>query len=246
MAPSGPSRLLAVGLLAAAVLLISFAYSADEATAQGGANNTTDWTFSIHGVPGKEQWSPAALTIPAGSKVEMVYNSSKAGLLHDLQVCTMAVAPASCKTGATGFLAGTKTGINPDSPPERTGTFVLPTDGAHYICSIHPTTMVGTLSVGEFTAGGGAEEPAITHAGVHYLAYWVGVISFAVLFVVYGASYFLFKHGETPETTDQKDRPGFEDKRVIAGLPEYVWIIIGLTVVALGVTIFFNIMLSGL
>ncbi len=53
----------------------------------------------------------------------------------------------------------------------------------------------------------GVAEIPITKVGVHYLAYWVGVIAFAVLFVVYGGSFFLFKHGETTATTDHRDRP---------------------------------------
>lgn len=55
---------------------------------------------------------------------------------------------------------------------------------------------------------GGEEHLDIESLGVNYLAYWVGVISFALLMIVYGAYYFVFKHGESFINTDQKDRPG--------------------------------------
>jgi hypothetical protein len=36
----------------------------------------------------------------------------------------------------------------------------------------------------------------------------VGLIAFMILFVVYGATFFLFKYNETPETTDHWERAG--------------------------------------
>lgn len=56
--------------------------------------------------------------------------------------------------------------------------------------------------------GAGAKEVALHKLGIHSLAYWIGVVSFAVLFIIYGATFFLFKYGESSATTDHHDRPG--------------------------------------
>lgn len=53
---------------------------------------------------------------------------------------------------------------------------------------------------------GDGEHMDIEALGVDYLAYWVGVIAFALLFVVYGAYFYLFKYGESATTSDHKDR----------------------------------------
>lgn len=247
MAPAGP-RLLASALLAVAGALVFFAFASDDAAAQGssGNNSTADFVFTIKPVGGKAEWAVTKLTIPEGSQVQLVYNSSKSVLPHDIQVCKAGTGGAACATATppTLLAATTAKGIASDSPAAATGPFAMPKEGAVWVCSVHPE-MLGTMTAGAFTGTGAVAEESINHAGVHYLAYWIGVISFALLFVVYGATFFLFKHGETPETTDQKDRPGFEDKRTIAGVSEYVWVVVGLTVVALGVVIFFRIMLSG-
>jgi hypothetical protein len=75
-----------------------------------------------------------------------------------------------------------------------------------YFCSVHPKTMVGKLSIA--SALGATEEKAVPELGVHFLSYWVGLIAFMLLFVVYGATFFLFKYNETPATTDQWERAG--------------------------------------
>ncbi|HEV8361757.1 MAG TPA: choice-of-anchor V domain-containing protein [Candidatus Thermoplasmatota archaeon] len=63
-------------------------------------------------------------------------------------------------------------------------------------------------------AGAAAEEgggiAAIRALGVNFYAYWVGVISFVVLFVVIAATFFLLRYGESRHWTDQKDRPARE------------------------------------
>jgi heme/copper-type cytochrome/quinol oxidase subunit 2 len=53
---------------------------------------------------------------------------------------------------------------------------------------------------------GAGGETAVPKLGVHFLAYWVGVIAFAVLFIIYGLAFFLFKYNESSHTTDHKDR----------------------------------------
>lgn len=97
-----------------------------------------------------------------------------------------------------------------------TATFTVPEDfdgEIGYYCTLHQPTMTGfMMTPADFRASGGEPE-AIHHLGVHFLAYWVGLIAFAVLFVVYGITFFLFKYNETSATTDQWDRTG-------AGAPE--------------------------
>lgn len=81
-----------------------------------------------------------------------------------------------------------------------------------FFCSVHETTMFGFLGTpAALTAGQHVEE--IPHLGVHFLAYWVGLIAFAVIFIVYGITFFLFKYGETNATTDHWDRTGAEPGR---------------------------------
>ncbi|MHB8604765.1 MAG: cupredoxin domain-containing protein, partial [Thermoplasmatota archaeon] len=75
-----------------------------------------------------------------------------------------------------------------------------------YICEVHPTTMIGQIVPPGFT-GGGAGPLSIPDLGVKFLSYWVGVIAFAAMFVMYGATFFLFKYNESNATTDHKDRP---------------------------------------
>lgn len=71
--------------------------------------------------------------------------------------------------------------------------------------------VVSTVAKGqapENVIGGAAEHVSFHKLGINRLAYWVGVISFAVLFIIYGATFFLFKYGESNATTDHHDRPG--------------------------------------
>lgn len=100
----------------------------------------------------------------------------------------------------------------------ETITFTVPsnaTESFSYWCDPHRQLgMQGTVytnqtayqSAIEGIAGPGEEHMNIEALGVDYLAYWVGVIAFALLFVVYGVYFYLFKHGESATTTDHKDR----------------------------------------
>lgn len=80
-------------------------------------------------------------------------------------------------------------------------TFTMGDDPVTFICDAHPTM---TAVVRTTAPAGGAVD--VPHLGVNFLAYWVGLIAFALLFIVYGLTFFLFKHNETPATTDQWDR----------------------------------------
>lgn len=95
----------------------------------------------------------------------------------------------------------------------------VPEAGLTFICSVHANEMVAHLKT-EANLGGAAHE-SVPALGVHFLAYWVGIIAFAILFVVYGMTFFLFKYNETSATTDHWDRaenPG-ESKRLAAVAP---------------------------
>ncbi|MDX1610935.1 MAG: plastocyanin/azurin family copper-binding protein [Candidatus Thermoplasmatota archaeon] len=72
-----------------------------------------------------------------------------------------------------------------------------------YICSIpghRAGGMEGVLHVG--ATGGGEEE--VTDFGVDYLAYWVGIVSFIIVFVVLFGTFFLFRYGESKNVADHR------------------------------------------
>ena len=120
-------------------------------------------------------------------------------------------------------------------------SFMVPADqraGIEFVCDVHATEMYGTLlppaAFAQLSAGGHEEVPEM---GVHFLAYWVGLIAFAVLFLVYGITFFLFKYNETNATTDHWDRSGAEPrKRVGGGVANLLAVVIA--VAAIGVIIY--------
>ncbi len=72
-----------------------------------------------------------------------------------------------------------------------------------YICSVpghRSGGMEGTLSVGAAAAG----EEEITELGVDYLAYWVGIASFVIIFIVLFGTFFYFRYGESKEVQDHR------------------------------------------
>lgn len=85
-----------------------------------------------------------------------------------------------------------------------------------YWCDPHVSAgMEGTFSTMPAPpAAPGAEPPvgreAVTSLGVNFYAYWIGVFSFLVLFVVLGATFFLLRYAESPRLTDHRDRPARE------------------------------------
>lgn len=156
-------------------------------------------------------WDTLAFVVKPGDQVTLIADLSDAELPHNLHIgpeigkdpdfeVTYTPAPASPPpVGKTIDVAGR----------EVRASFTAPDDfeSTNFWCTLHPT-MKGILAAEAV----GAPE-AIHHLGVNFLAYWVGLIAFAVLFLVYGITFFLFKYGETSATTDQWDRSG-------AGAPE--------------------------
>lgn len=99
----------------------------------------------------------------------------------------------------------------------HTVAVTMPESGhLEFICDVHPQTMIGQIVTPAEAAAAGGAHASVPALGVHFLAYWVGVIAFAILFIVYGATFFLFKYNETPATTDHWDRSeaGAENKRL--------------------------------
>lgn len=89
-----------------------------------------------------------------------------------------------------------------------------------YICSVpghRGAGMEGTLAIG--AAGGGEGERSIEDFGVHYLAYWVGIVSFVILFIVLFATFFFLRYGESKHVTDHRTG-GPETITVAAGSAE--------------------------
>lgn len=71
-----------------------------------------------------------------------------------------------------------------------------------YICSV-PGHRSGGME-GSLTVGAAAAEEDITELGVHYLAHWVGIVSFVIIFVVLFGAFFYFRYGETKEAVDHR------------------------------------------
>lgn len=69
-------------------------------------------------------------------------------------------------------------------------TFTASPDMAEYICTVHPTTMVGKIQVSGGGGGGGSSEPAVPRP-----AKTLGVITSAALTITLGITYFFIKYG---------------------------------------------------
>ena len=59
---------------------------------------------------------------------------------------------------------------------------------------------------GEGVAIGAVEPLHIETLGVNWLAYWVGIVSFAFMIVILILYYFVFRYSETSKATDHRDR----------------------------------------
>ena len=152
-------------------------------------------------------WDVSRFAANPGDTVVLVANLVERDGFHNLH--------ASLEEPMTVDSPGPKTAQGPNLFHKIALT--MPEEGQiTFICDVHPTTMVGTVvTPAAFAAAGGAGL-SVPKLGVHFLAYWVGLIAFALLFIFYGATFFLFKYNETPATTDHWDRsdPGAENKRV--------------------------------
>lgn len=148
---------------------------------------------------GPFSFTPASAEVPSGARVALVYDSTGATGLHNAR-------PRPPE--------GQADHVDPpiDGNSGQTfSVFTMPASGeVSFACDVHPE-MKGAIAVGEKfnggkVAGGAAQGDAIVKEGVHFLAHWVGVIAFAVLFIIYGVTFFLFRNNESAFSTDHKDR----------------------------------------
>lgn len=166
-------------------------------------------------------WDLQAIPVTPGDTIVLVGNlTTDTSAPHNLEV----LAPVNKVVGGAGGQMG---GVL--EPIEF--TFPANAKSISFQCKIHAPTMNGKLVIASelASAGGEAEVP---HLGVNFLSYWVGVIAFMILFLVYGATFFLFKYNETPATTDHWDRPDMEGgRRFSAGAASMLALVIAAVLV---------------
>lgn len=224
----GPGRKVTL-LVGTALFLAMFAIPA---LAQEGTATLTEGNFERHiSVKSQEEgcpdnivpcWDISTFTVLPGDK--LVIHVDMTSGLHDLTF-------EPPITAATPKAASGIHDLRVDIPAE------VPAGGLTFICSVHPQQMIGHLKTEATLAAAGAHE-SVPALGVHFLAYWVGVIAFAILFVVYGATFFLFKYNETRATTDHFDRSeGAGGSKRLAAVAPIVAVTIA--VVAIAAIIYF-------
>lgn len=222
------TAILGVSLVFVMALLAAFGtpVSAQDAggEAAGGVQRTITIAAQDTGCPDGADpcWDLAVVPIRAGDQLTIQVDLTPSAQPHNFHV----LAPIDQKTD-------TETGVL------QTLEFAVPANqrtALEFVCDVHPTTMVGQLlppeALAALTAGGAHED--IPELGVHFLAYWVGVIAFAILFIVYGATFFLFKYNETSHTTDHWDRSGAEGegKKGLAGMANLLAVVIAVVAIA--------------
>lgn len=223
---------LSVSLVVALAFLtaIGAPVQAQEGEGEGGADgDVVPRTYTIRaqdtGCPeGNDPcWDIVALPVMPGDTVEVTVDLTPSAQPHNFHVFDPINDMTDTETGTV-----------------QTMTFEVPENAnsaIEYICDVHPTTMVGEFlppnAWAEFTAGG-AHDEAIPELGVNFLAYWVGVIAFALLFIVYGLTFFLFKYNETSATTDQWDRSGTDEGSTVRlkGMANLLAVVIAVAAVA--------------
>lgn len=175
-------------------------------------------------------WDVTRFAADPGDTVVLVADLVKRDGFHNLHATDVA-------GEVTKDTAGPKTAQGPNLFHKVAIT--MPAEGQiTFICDVHPDTMVGHVSTPAAFAASGGGHASVPAMGVHFLAYWVGVIAFAILFVVYGITFFLFKYNETSATTDHFDRSGDhapESKRLATVAP---LLAVGLAVVAIAAVVY--------
>lgn len=204
------SRVLLLGLLALVVALPSAAMAQDGQVPQ---DEPAQYTIEVRlgGGTGDETFDikPEEITVPPGANVTFhVVNLQATG--HDFALMSndkFEFSEEDLREAEGGQGQVVKTPLL-DAGEEYNLTVTFNEDASgtiDYICSVSGHDglgMEGTISVG--ATGGGGEEEGITGFGVHYLAYWVGMISFVIIFVVLFGTFFYFRYGETKHAVDHR------------------------------------------
>lgn len=171
-------------------------------------------------------WDIPLFGVKPGEHVKVDISFEGAAQPHDLTVKLASGNVAAPKPAAIG---GT-----------HTLEFEFPANAetVDFFCSVHPTTMTGRFAIPSAMAAAGGADHGVPGLGVNFLAYWVGLIAFALLFIVYGLTFFLFKYNETPATTDQWDRSDTAEgqRKFSAGTTSILALVIA--AVVLGVVIY--------
>ena len=116
--------------------------------------------------------------------------------------------------------------------------FTVPASGVTvYYCNVQghrELGMLGNLTLRGQSApaasAGGPGPKEIRALGVSFFAYWVGVVSFIVLFAVLAATFFLLRYGETKHWTDQTARPS-KEKDAAPKSMSGTWVVLGIVLV---------------
>jgi plastocyanin len=169
--------------------------------------------------------------LPSG--VELVPGQQVSLFIHNV-----GDAPHNLYVGEAGAVAK----FEPQIPPGALAqlNFTVPATGpVVYYCAIpghRELGMSGNITLkGQAAAAAkgsaGAEE--ISKVGVNLYAYWIGVISFIMLFVVLAATFFLLRYGESAHWTDWKDRPARDKGKEgeAKAMPLGTWVVLGVMVV---------------
>ena len=148
---------------------------------------------------------PSELTIGPNTRV-VFHVENVGGSDHDLSLIGTGFESAADDVRAAGDGSGDLVKTPLLAPGDEYDLVVyFPSDfegSVTYICSVaghRQAGMEGTLLVGAAEAA-----PRIEDFGVNYLAYWIGLISFIVVFVVLVGVFFLFRYGESREVTDHR------------------------------------------
>jgi plastocyanin len=185
-----PSHALPLVLL----VLLAFAVSAAAPGApQPVVVNVQEFEFGIE---------PSGLVLIPGENVTLhITNTGAVG--HNLYI------------GDGGSIAKWDPIINPGDSANL--TFTVPDSGVNvFYCNVQghrELGMQGNLTVKgtQVASAAGPKAPGdVRVLGVEFFAYWVGVVSFVVLFLVIAATFFLLRYGETKHWTDWRDRPARE------------------------------------
>ncbi|HUR69846.1 MAG TPA: hypothetical protein VM370_11430 [Candidatus Thermoplasmatota archaeon] len=241
-------------LLGIAVLLtfsLALPAGAQDANATPGATNETPTDAPASGGAGGDLGVPADAPAPADKKITRVltFGVLDEGCPAGVTAPCFDVATLVANPGDVVVLHGNF--VNSDTPHNvhvtepagpksqlvgnavHTVSFIMPeSGGVTFICDAHKDSMIAKVVTPAAAASSGGHASVAT-LGVHFLAYWVGVIAFAILFIVYGLTFFIFKYNETPATTDHHDRvEGVPESRRLAAVAPLLAVVLAIAAIA--------------